>query len=402
MSPGTTIELNGYDETGIVGRNLRFVRVGLNASNELRPFVYSLLHFGTITTTKGLLNGQPDDRKASYVRMILNDPEIQVSQYTFSADHQIDVLRQFAMLEEQQLFRRRHTLVVGLQQNDERSALQGMAEYLRRYERSPYWLESFMKSYGFRMVVEDLMHSSKVLRNPKFTDYRVLSYVDGGFPFVFWWQRFLSSVPTGSRFSASLTPVFGITKGDEYFPVTSMAGNIAYITNTVPGMLFPHNTVELPRMSRIELNEFYEEYHTRVSTPTFLKRVLFIGNIPWALQYAIPFVLHHKSGYNDIYEPFRLEPGNSLRSFYRTFGYYPQNDILIEGKLQSKDQQLYDECIRELALRRMSAKNLVSDYKDLASGIEQEASRSNLSANQLYAVGSAISRSVRQVEAWAA
>jgi hypothetical protein len=92
-SRGIPIELNGYDETGTVGRNLRFVRVGLNAENELRPFVYSLLHFGTITTTKNFLNGQSDDRKASYVRMILNDPAIQVSQYTFSTDHQIDVLR---------------------------------------------------------------------------------------------------------------------------------------------------------------------------------------------------------------------------------------------------------------------------------------------------------------------
>lgn len=402
LSQGTPIELNGFDETGTVGRNLRFVRVALNAQNELRPFVYSLLHFGTITTSKGFLNGQSDFRKAQYVRMILNDPAIQVSQYTFSTDHQIDVLRQFAMLEELELFRRRHSLVLALQQGDERPALQDITEFLRRYERSPYWLESFVKSYGFREVVEDLIHSSKVLRNPKFTDYRVISYVDGGFPFVFWWQQFLALAPDSSRFSAARTPVFGITKGDEYYPTTSMAGNVAYITNTVPGMIYPHNIVELPRMGRSELNEFYEEYARRVSTPTFLKRVLFIGSIPWVLQYAIPFILHHKSGYNEIYEPFRLEPGRTLQSFYRTFGRYPQNDILIEGKLQTqRDQELHDECETESELRRKNAQDFVSDYRDLASRIEQEASCSNLTKQQVTDVSQAILRSIQQVRSWA-
>jgi hypothetical protein len=189
---------------------------------------------------------------------------------------------------------------------------------------------------------------------------------------------------------------------DEYYPVTSMAGNIAYIANTVPGMIYPHNISDLPKMGKPELNEFYDEYATRVSTPTFLKRVLFIGSIPWVLQYAIPFILHHKSGYNDIYEPFRLEPGKSLRSFYRTFGRYPQNDILIEGKLQfGRDQQLHDECEQEAALERRSAQQFVSDYRELASGIEQEASQSNLTFQQVSGVRQAIIRSVQQVERWA-
>jgi len=155
----SVIELNGYDETGTIGRNLRFVRVGLNVANELRPFVYNLLHFGSITATKRFLNGQSSDRKASYVRMILADPAIQVSQYTFSTDHQIDVLRQFSMLEHKQLFGRRLPIVLGLQQNNERKALEDIAAYLRRYEDSPYWLESFIKSYGFRMVVEYVFSS---------------------------------------------------------------------------------------------------------------------------------------------------------------------------------------------------------------------------------------------------
>ncbi len=395
------IELNGYDETGTVGRNLRFVRVGLNVANELRPFVYNLLHFGSITATKNFLKGQTIQRKASYVRMILVDPSIQVSQYTFSTDHQIDVLRQFVMLEHNLLFSRRHSAVLGLLQNQERVALEEIAQYLRRYEDSPYWLESFVKSYGFRMVVEDLAHSSKVLRNPKFSDYRVISYVDGGFPFVFWWQHFLALAPSGSRFSAESTPVFGITKGDEYYPVTSMAGNIAYITNAIPGMIYPHNMDELPRMGRTELNEFYYEYSNRVSTPTFLKRILFVGDIPASLQYSIPFILHRNSGHANIYEPFRLSPSGSLKSFYRKFGRYPQNDTVVFGKPRfPREQQIMKECEQQTGLQCEDAKDFALGYNELASAINQEASQSNLSVQQVQAVNQAISRLVKRVEAW--
>jgi hypothetical protein len=402
MSQGqTAIELNGYDETGTVGRNLRFVRVGLNSVNELRPFVYNLLHFGTITASKRFLSGQTEARKTAYVRMILADPSIQVSQYAFTTDHQIDVLRQFVLLEGIELFRRRQPIVVAIQQGNERAALEGIATYLRRYERSPFWLESFVKSYGFRMVVGDLVHSSKVLRNPKFSDFQILSYVDGGFPFVFWWRSFLSSAPMGSRFSQDRTPVFGITKGDEYYPVTSMAGNLAYITNTVPGMIYPHNIAELPRMDRADLNQFYAEYSTRVSTPTFLKRALFLGDIPPSLQYTIPFIMHRNSGYRYIYEPFRLEPGRSLHTFYRAFGYYPQNDVVIVGKMRGEpEKNLHDECDRESQLTQMTAVNLVSDYKKLASEIEQEASKSNLTYQQVSAVAKSISNSVQLIENW--
>lgn len=397
-----TIELNGYDETGIVGRNLRFVRVGLNAINELRPFVYNLLHFGTITVSKRFLSGQTDQRKADYVRMILDDPAIQVNQYAFKTDHQIDVLRQFVLLEHVGLFKRRGPIVLALLQGDERAALESIAGYLRRFERAPFWLESFVKSYGFRMMIEDLAHSSKVLRNPKFLDYHVLSYVDGGFPFVFWWQSFLSLMTArGSRFSQDRTPVFGITKGDEYYPTTSMAGNLAFITNTVPGMIYPHNVAELPRMGMAELNQFYDEYSTRVSTPTFLKRTLFVGDIPPALQYTIPFILHRKSGYRYIYEPFRLEPRNSLRNFYRTFGRYPQNDIVIVGKIRYEaERNLLDECGHEAQLTQMTAQSLVSDYKGLAADIEQEALGSNLTAQQVSSIRQSISRSIRLIESW--
>jgi hypothetical protein len=46
------VELNGFDESGNIGGKLRFIRVGMNATCELRPFVYNLLHFGSINCIK--------------------------------------------------------------------------------------------------------------------------------------------------------------------------------------------------------------------------------------------------------------------------------------------------------------------------------------------------------------
>ena len=101
------VEFNGFDESGIIGKYLRFTRVGIPMTSELRPFMYNLLHFNSITTTKRFLRGVGDNIKVDYVRRILSDPTISVTQYSFSTDHQLDVLRQFTLLEGKQLFRKR-------------------------------------------------------------------------------------------------------------------------------------------------------------------------------------------------------------------------------------------------------------------------------------------------------
>ncbi|MFQ5885461.1 MAG: hypothetical protein ACE5IO_10230, partial [Thermoplasmata archaeon] len=213
------IELNGFDETGIVGRDLRFVRIGIRLENRLRPLVYNLLHFGSVTATKTWLKGLDDNTKTKYVRMILSDPAVDVSHYVFQTDHQIDVLRQFSLLEGKKLFSKRGELILGASSGNDVEMMEEMWEmvtFLKRYERSPYWMESFVKSYGFRMVMEDLARSSKILKDTSIDDYRVESYVDGGFPFVFWWRTFLEGAEVlGSRFSTRRTPIYGVTKGDE-------------------------------------------------------------------------------------------------------------------------------------------------------------------------------------------
>lgn len=216
-------EINGFDETGTIGSNLRFVRVGMDESAHLRPFIYNMLHFGSVTVTKANLSGYPDETKKSYVRMAISDPSIDINEYVFTANHQLDVLRQFTLLEGKALFRLRGLVVDALTSGNVGESLSNVSTYLRRYERSPFWMESFVKSYGFRMVLSDLHRTSRAMKESRREDCRVVSQIDGGFPFVFWWYSFLSN-PCGTDlgFSLEKTPIYGVTKGDEYYPVVSM------------------------------------------------------------------------------------------------------------------------------------------------------------------------------------
>jgi hypothetical protein len=390
------IEANGYDESGIIGRNLRFVRVGMTIENSLRPFVYNLLHFRSVSATKRFLSGISNDIKIDYIKKVMNDPAIDVTQYQFSTDHQIDILRQFTLLEEKSWYKKRREIVFSILDTQDlsrkRVTLENLSSYLKRYERAPYWMESFIKSYGFRMITEDLAKTSRILIDRSIDDYKVISYVDGGFPFVFWWRHFLNFQSSGSRFSPHNTPIFGVTKGDEYYPATSMAGNIAYITSTTLGMVYPHNILELPTMNFEQLNDFYSLFSQTTNVPTFQKRILFVGYIPRDFQYLIPFILHIGSDLKQVFEPFRLrwKYQGTLKTFYRTFGYYPENDMVILGSLRSEhDKEIAKECYnRELDCQ--NAEDMIDVYKDLLDKIKEQSEASNLNIRQRQRVSRVI------------
>jgi hypothetical protein len=387
------IEINGYDETGIIGRNLRFVRVGMDIKDSLRPFVYNLLHFRSVSATKRFLGGISDAIKVDYVKKAMNDPAISVTQYSFSTDLQIDILRKFTLLEEKNLFSKRGDILYCLMnQGDLKGMLEDMASYLKRYDRSPYRMESFIKSYGFRMIIEDLQRSSSVLKNRAINDYRIVSYVDGGFPFVFWWRTFLAFQDPNSRFSLQKTPIYGVTKGDEYYPATSMAGNIAFISSCIPGIVYPHNIVDLPEMDSSKLNEFYNLFSQTTDIPTFHKRVLFVGSLYRDFQYLIPFILHLGSDYQYVFEPFRLQwkNGGTLKAFYRTFGRYPENDIVVVGPCNRlEDKEIAKECAA-LDLDCQNAADLLDVYNDLLDKIEEQSEASNLTILQKQRISQSI------------
>jgi hypothetical protein len=146
-----------------------------------------------------------------------------------------------------------------------------------------------------------------------------------------------------------------------------MAGNIAFISSCIPGTVYPHNIVEMPEMDSSELNNFYNLFSQTTDVPTFHKRVLFVGYLYRDFQYLIPFILHLGSGYEYVYEPFRLgwKSGGTLNSFYRTFGRYPENDIVVVGPCWTEeDKEIAKECA-QLDLDCQNANDLLDVYNDL-------------------------------------
>jgi len=196
-----------------------------------------------------------------------------------------------------------------------------------------------------------------------------------------------------SRFSLQKTPIYGVTKGDEYYPATSMAGNIAFISSCVPGIVYPHNIVDLPEMDSSKLNDFYNLFCQTTDVPTFHKRVLFVGSLYRDFQYLIPFILHLGSDYQYVYEPFRLEwkSGGTLKAFYRTFGRYPENDIVVIGPCNRReDKEIAKECT-DLDLDCQNAADLLGVHSDLLDKIEEQSEASNLTILQRRRISQSIS-----------
>ena len=171
-----------------------------------------------------------------------------------------------------------------------------------------------------------------------------------------------------------------------------MAGNIAYISSCIPGIVYPHNIIDLPEMDSTKLNDFYNLFCQTTDVPTFHKRVLFVGSLYQDFQYLIPFILHLGSAYKFVYEPFRLawKEGGTLKSFYRTFGRYPENDIIVMGPCKRpEDKEIAKECA-ELDLDCQNATDLLGVYDDLLDKTEEQSEASNLNTAQKQKINQCI------------
>jgi hypothetical protein len=378
-------EINGFDESGIIGENLRFIRVGIEIHNELRPFVYNLLHFGSLVVTKAMLKGHPPENQKAYVRAVLNDPAIDVNHYAFPPIVQLDLLRAFTLCEFNRVADKRRELITHFKSTDLQETVSKVIDYFRKYNDPWGYTERFIKSYAYRMIIEDLQRTSKILSNRFINNYKVISLVDGGFPLIFWVNNFLKPVELmgPSRFSKEKTPIYGISNGDEYYPPITIAGNVATITNRFYEMIYPQSVKEIPRPENFSLEDYCKEYERFMEKPKFLPRILFIGCIDANLQYSIPFILSKKTGM--FFEPFRVlfDETGSFRSFYKRFRGDSKNDIVICGKIKTpQENSMYQEC-KNFDLKMIDAKTFFSDFENLLDKIDEEAKGSNLDRNSL-------------------
>ena len=384
------VELNGFDEGGSVGGNLCFVRVGIKEENHLRPLIYNILHMGRPLMSKINIKTQTSRSLIDYAKTILRDPAIDVTYYDFSLESQLSVLSRFKLLEDKNLFGKRYELMDAIRNKNE-EGLWKIAQYMKRYNKSPLWMEMFLKSYAFRLIVGDIKNYSKTLKESNST--RCPCYVDGGYPFVCWWNELNDD--SSKKFS-SKTPIYGVTKGDEYYPIINMAGNVASIANKNPGIIFPHNIKNVVMIGNDEFNSFYNHFSKNVDRPKFYNRVLFVGKLHEDMRYMIPFLKHIKDNHN-IFEPIKIKSTLGLDKLFKAFG-RKRDDIFVLGKTDtSEDEKLKKEC-EACGCTIIEESDFLDDFIDINKRIQEEADRSNLSKNHISKIKSRTDRSIETVK----
>lgn len=375
------IQLNGLDESGVIGENLRFIRAGIDIHNELRPYIYNLLHFGSLIMTKKMLKGQSSALQKDYVRAILNDPSIIINHYAFPPNLQLKLLRYFTCCEFNRVADKRRELIEGIKAQNLEDSTSRVVDYLRKYTDPWGYTERFIKSYGFRMIIEQILRKSKFSFNRSTDNHKNIFLVDGGYPLVFWGKSFLESESQKEHchFSTVNTSIYGVTNGDEYFPIISLAGNVASITNRFHEMIFPQSIKEVPYQEGFPLEQYWKEYEEKCSYPRFFSRILFIGEIETNLQYLIPLIQYKNTGHR-IFEVFRVtyKEKGSFRSFYKRYRGYSGKDLIVFGKITTKkEKEMYEEA-QNYELKTVDASSFFDSFEELLNRIRGQAMGTNL------------------------
>jgi len=374
------VELNGFDESGFIGENLRFVRVGIDARNELRPFIYNLLHFGSLVITKKMLRGQYNETQKDYVKAILNDPVITLDHYFFPPSVQLKLLRHFICCELQRVADKRRELVYAIETPNLKRAVSNVVNYFRKYNDPWGYAERFIKSYGFKMIVESLHNFSRVSRNFVVEQsYKIICLVDGGFPLVFWSKAFREKETEREDFLNEDASVYGITNGDEYYPAINVAGNVATITNRFSEMIFPQSIKEIPYPNDFPLEEYCKSYEKQCSHPRFYSRILFIGKIEASLQYLIPFI-YYKTNKHKVFEPLRVSfhENGSFKSFYKWFRGRSDNDLVVFGRIETEEEKEMFKESETYNLKMVDASKLFDPFQEILNKIRVQATGTNL------------------------
>lgn len=388
------VELNGFDESGIIGENLRFVRVGIDARNELRPFIYNLLHFGSLIMTKKMLRGQYSEVQKDYVRAILSDPAIVLNHYVFPSRFQLELLRHFTCCELNRVADKRRELICAINSPDLKRTVSNVVGYFRKYMDPWGYVERFVKSYGFKMIVENLHNFSRVSRGWVVEEaYKIICLVDGGYPLVFWKRAFRENKVRREVFGQEDTSIFGITNGDEYYPVINLAGNVATITNRFHEMILPQSVKEIPYPDDFPLEEYCKSYEEQCSTPRFHSRILFIGKIEANLQYLIPFI-HYKANKHKVCEPLRVsyDEKGSFRSFYKWFRGRASNDLIVFGKIETEEEKQMFRESETYNLKMVDAGKFLNPFQRILNEIRVQTRGTNLDRLSLKKIDSRLSK----------
>lgn len=348
----TLVEINGLDEAGKVGETIWFVRLGVRIDSELQILLRNLEHFDKLIVRKSDLFGREEKNLMKYARDVIDDPILNISIFRMQLQTQIQVLKEYFGFLCNEMFKARKILIDGLklaemsqtvltqkanesEETPPQNPMWQVVETLQRFEHHPYLCESLVKSYGMMNLtarldrISDLFKTSLGLG----TKRMLVTQIDGGYPFAFWWQKLVRSSHL-SNIKKKNVYITGVSHGDCYYPTLSVAGAIAFILNR-----YPHRASFLPIHEMVYDDrfpmdaEFYDGHTKALNRPTFVNRMIFLGIISPDLMTCLPYCLHRLDR-RRTYEPFHIEI--SSESFFGRYGSgKPENTVVILGKLNT-------------------------------------------------------------------
>lgn len=381
MSPDFNI--HGFDEAGRIGDKIIFCDACTKHENELILMLKNLNYFRKLILNKKDVYGFDQGTLLKFVTDLVDDSSIIIRLYYIDQTTQNRLLRGLLYQLSNELFSMRGNFIRLLSTFD-RGTVQDCLNHLNRFKRKGIYAESFVKSFAMREMVRKLgrYYVSKFGSRGELdqSSTRIDIQIDGGYPFAFWWKDILEiEEPDFSKGKCLIT---GVTNGDTYYPLISLAGTVANILHRYPEKqhLYSVNQIH-PTELLVDSDEFYNFYkhHAQsLSRPVFQNRLLFIGECAEELQRIMPYIFYLKEGRTKTFEPFIIN--TNVENFMKDFGYgaSERTNILV-GNLRSAEDRASLEFCREREYPIYEISEQTEDIESLFADLESITSVAPLS-----------------------
>jgi hypothetical protein len=335
--------IHGLDEAGRIGDKIIFCDASIEVENETSLMLRNLWHFRKLILNKYDVSGYDEKTLLRFVSEFVDDGSTRINLFSLNHEYQNRLLSGLFYQMSNSFFKLRGDIIEALQKRD-RTVFSITLDILNRFKRKGIYANSFVKSYIMREMINHIsgyyknVYSLDVLKNGK--GPRIDIQIDGGFPYGFWWKDFLDYPESGLIKEKCL--VTGITNGDDYYPVISLAGTIASILNKYPGKQYNFSINDFKSSSlditSEDFSRFYFRHAYSLSKPIYENRILLLGRFSDELKSILPYSIYLDQGRTRSFEPFEIH--TSIQNFMKDFGYgLPENTLIIIGKIENSEQK---------------------------------------------------------------
>jgi len=185
-----------------------------------------------------------------------------------------------------------------------------------------------------------------------------MAQIDGGRPYHCWEEL----LERDGR-----TPIYGISKGDEYYPAVNMAGTVASLVNQSKAftILSTVKEIEYTTGGKVDLNKFFSIFKNAIEERWYFTKIYFAGTFPEQLVQLSPFRFSYERK-----RIFELVPGQFIKAVDLT----PprKGDIVIY--LDTKDKNEVEKTLSKKGLANklelIPAKSFSNDSHQFLDEIE--------------------------------